>query len=264
MKILTFNNNTEVLQYFEKNKKKIEKTMTYQKKANEFTNFRGNKDCLHDLKYGNHNYNKNFIDALVDYETDNQTEYIPAPVGMFYDMGAVIEGNPEPAYNEQKTDNKKELKIYIDLSINGGTKNNYLLNKGLAIFNLIYTLQQKNYILDVNFIVPTVNKDGKSKKFVIVYKIPINELNLSTIAFYTSPEFFRRITFIIAEVNEIYPYETEGYYPEQLIKDGFYIPTCYTKNGFNNSINNNYRTKEQAENFINNLFNNYMKEGKNA
>lgn len=256
---LIFKNNTEVVKYLEDNAEKVKKSRFSTREADDFTNYKTYDQAFEGLKYGNTQYNNVFLDSLKD-ATDGEDgqAYTPDVTGLYYDMGAVTEGIPENAFNV--TDNgegKKTLKIYIDIAFVWSIPNKHLLNRGVAIFNLLNTLTLKGYILDVNFICDTYN-NCTHKYYNFTFKLPENEVNIPTIAFYTSPEFFRVINFVLLDINESDPSDSRGKRNKKYT-DGLFISGGYRADGEpDREIEQAITTPEKAKNHIIKLFNDFI------
>jgi len=256
----TFVNNTDVVKYLDDNAEKVHASEYYTRPAEEFTNHKTYKQAFKGLKYGDTNYNNVFLDALKDANGDaDAVSYNFDVTGLFYDMGAVVMGTPENAFNiTNDGDGKKQIKIYVDIVFSYGINNKYLLNRGVAIFNLLNTLILKGYILDVNFVCNTHNR-MIDKTYYFTFKLPENEVNIPTIAHYTSPEFFRVINFVLLDINGSDPSCCRGKNDAKQFTDGLYINAGYTPSGdIDRKAIDAIKTPEKAKQYIIDLFNNYI------
>ena len=256
---ITFFNNTDVVKYLENNGEKVKASEFYTRKASDFTNYKTYAQAFEGLKYGDKNYNNVFLDSLKDSEEGGDAPaYVYDVTGLFYDMGAVVEGLPENSFNLTDTpEGNKNLKIYIDIAFSAGVDNKNLLNRGVAIFNLLNTLTIKGYILDVNFICNTFNRVN-DKQYNFTFKLPENEINIATIAHYTSPEFFRVINFVLLDINGSDPSFSRGKNTSDYA-DGLFISAGYTPTGdVDHKAINAVKTPEGAKKYIIDIFNNYI------
>ena len=178
--------------------------------------------------------------------------------GFAYDMGAVVAGEPECCINFNTGGMNKTIKILVDIGFHSGTSADEIYNRSYALINLINTLINKKYIIELKFFNYNVQHDMST---IVTTKVNVDNLSLATIAFMSSPEFFRQVTWITrdelrnkesepsrgkTEVNDI----LKNYIKQEdalLIKGSF----------MNKNFEREYRTKEQAEKTITNLFNEY-------
>lgn len=151
------------------------------------------------LLHGKKDYSEEYNEMLNDVESECTTcenEYNYTENGLFYDMGAVVEGLPENMLVNEIDTNKKEYNIIIDIMYRWDITSNIINNRGKAIFKLLYTLISKNYNINVQF--RGISLEYKTRKKIkqaldITYNLPKNELNIPTIAFLCSSEFYRGI-----------------------------------------------------------------------
>ncbi len=168
------------------------------------------------LLHGKKDYSKEYNDMLNDIEYDECTcenEYRYTDNGLFYDMGSVVEGLPENMLINEIDTNKKEYNIIIDIMYGCQISNNIINNRGKAIFKLLYTLISKNYNINIQF--KGLSLEYKTRKNIkkaieIVYNLPKNELNIPTIAFLCSSEFYRGIHLAIVRTEGISNYLSYG------------------------------------------------------
>lgn len=251
MKRLVFNGSADVLKYIQKNESSVRDFLSNNER---FTNHKTYDDIVKGLKLGIKDYNKNFIKELKDIDdTKIETnEYFFTDNGLFYDMQSVVDGIPECMLTTQE-DERKQLKIVADYCYPSHTSNETINNRGIALFKLFYTLITRNYNLEIEFVARIEHSYRKKNKTMdLIFKLPKNEINIPTIAYYCNVEFFRAVTCAIME------------------KEGFDTDCChaidfvYDKNdffvggGYTDEETVGLTTVKKADKFITDRFNKYL------
>lgn len=253
MKRLVFDGSADVLKYIQKNESSVRDFLSNNER---FVNYKTYDDIVRGLKLGIKDYNKNFIKELKDIEDTNieTNDYFFTDNGLFYDMQSVVDGLPECMLTTQE-DERKQLKIVADYSYPAHTSNETINNRGIALFKLFYTLITRNYNLEIEFVTRIEHSyRSKDKNMDLIFKLPKNEINIPTIAYYCNVEFFRAVSCAIME--------NEGFDPDCCHSISF----VYDKNdffvggGYTDRETIRLTTVEKADEFITDRFNKYLSE----
>lgn len=225
------------------------------------------EDTMNELLYGNKEITHKFLEGLkkVGHERETNTGIFMNTEGFAYDMGAVVSGEPECCVDMKAPESKKSLTILMDYTAPAYVNSDNLVRRGLAVANLIYTLIEKGYIIDLN-VCACVNLryqgrmlDGtKVRKHLMSINIPTDTLSLGTIGFYTSVEFFRVLYILSEEMlldsgsacgRSTGTEEMEDY----MLQDNvFVIPNCYM-----DSRGKGLYTQKDADEYVKLLFKEY-------
>lgn len=178
--------------------------------------------------------------------------------GFAYDMGAVVSGEPECCINFNTNGNTPVIKILIDIGFDGSVRAEYINNRSFAIVNLINTLINKKYIVDVKFLNYNIQGDMST---VVFTKCNVENLSIATIAMISSPEYFRQIIWITRDElrNKESEYgrgrTTNDNKFKELLKNenALFIPGSFINHNFTYDC----QTKEKANSYITQLFNEY-------
>ena len=187
-------------------------------------------------------------------ESDCNTGVFMDIEGFAYDMGSVINGEPECCVNFGSPETKPSLNIYIDIGYCGKTDVKTINYRGIAITKLINSLLAKGYILNVYVVhyITTEEKTENGRMYAQLFKIPTDYLTISTIAYSCTCDFFRVVTWLLTAIQmKLKSYTGQGKsMPERSILDAIkkrgdlYIPSGYTDGRFN------YCSKEEAEKLV--------------
>ena len=223
--------------------------------------------AMNNLIFGNKDTTNTFLEGLDDVrkEKDVHSDVFLDTEGFAYDMGAVVEGEPECCLNSIGEAPKKTINIGITYDFCCGNASKILAWRGIAITNLVYTLLNKGYIVNLKLIEcykPDIDAFEKYSRSYFSLDIPTENLCIGTIAFYCSVEFFRVIMILVQSMICDQPnmagngkgteyiediYEIYG-------KDMFVIP-----DGYIDYAMRDLDSQEEANKMIESLFNEYCK-----
>lgn len=117
--------------------------------------------------------------------------------GFVYDMGSVVSGIPECCLNIGIPTINPCIKIMVDVSFDCSVPAKDICNRGIAIANLVNTLLINNYIVELYFIMYNNQSD---MDVMSLLKVDTKVLPISTIAFVSSVDYFRKICFCTMDV----------------------------------------------------------------
>lgn len=265
-KEITFNNLQEQKKYIQKaikeNKWEIINEIKRRQPTNK--NFYGNTNLdktLTAIDYGLNNYTEKFIENLKETNQQTQTneEIFLDTQGFAYDIGSVVQGIPECCINTGAPKTKKIIKILVDISFNCTTTAEEIMNRAIAITNLINTITIKKNIIKISFFDFNIQDDINT---LILTNINTEIISPATIAFISSPQFFRQISWITTD--ELRNKDSTGgrghskltdYIKDKIKKDNaFFIGGYYSDDKVKKGI---YKTINSANDYITELFNNY-------
>lgn len=216
-------------------------------------------DIIDRLRYGDEKMTTLFLDNLQNCkENGEENTGIHMDIeGFSYDMGAVVSGEPECCVSSGYPAVKPHLDIYIDTGYCGGVEPKIIAYRGIAIYQLISNLLSKGYLLDI-WIVHYIDTQGKH--YCQRVKLSTEYLTISQLAFAGKCEFFRVVTWLLTAIQMNKPiYTGEGMsmprseVVEDLKNNGLFIPSGYTDGRFNHC------NKEQALEYVTEIYNNYVK-----
>lgn len=265
--VLNFENLVEIVDYIRNYPDLKKYDFVHRINSGESAEFLGTNNLdktLERLKYGNDEVTTIYLANIKDLKSENGDDsqgYYMDIQGVAYDMGAVVAGEPECCINQGAPNPRPYLKILIDTGYNGRVKQGTIDNRGIAIYHLINSLIAKNYILDVEFIHYI---DMMGMPYAQRFKISLENLVLSQIAFFGTCEFFRAVTWLLTALQskrKRYDGRMGKSMPSdgairQFKKEGLFIPSGYTDERFNDC------TLEQAKKYVTEIYNNFV-EGKN-
>lgn len=192
-------------------------------------------ETLKGMDYGFQTNTDYFLENLQQLDSDETGENIVKMdiEGFAYDMGAVISGEPECCVNMNTRGVGKTITINMDMNFSWQFTAEEINNRSIAVVKLINTLMSNGYI--VNFYVSSFNKQND---LAVYYKTKIDTetINISTIAFISSVEYFRQIGWITVDVirdRKSIPTRGNGFYESEEQKkrftegEGFFIPGFY-------------------------------------
>lgn len=264
-KIQEFNSFGEVAQYLEQTPDLYEYEMTKKSRLSEEKEFYGIDsfdDVLDRLRYGDKVQTQSYIDNLKDLDSYDELD-----VGIFrdvegfaYDMGSVVNGEPECCLNFGSPEAKQSMNIYIDIGYCGDTDVETINNRGYAIVKLINSLISKGYILNIYVVhyITTWDDDQCAQLF----KVSTDFLTLSTIAYSGTCDFFRVVSWLLTAIqikDKSYTGNGCSKPNSNIIKaikerGDLYIPSGYTDSKLNSC------SKEKAEELVIGYYNKFMEE----
>lgn len=170
------------------------------KKSGFFGEYKNFEDLLKKLNIANVNVPKTYFDNIKTPKTtiEDNDAFQLSNEGFAYDMGSVVEGNPECCIAQKSLSQKKYVKIKIYNFAPWHCNKNQINNRAIAIANFINNLIAKNYIVDLElFVKETLEKFYNDVCSVIFsMKIPTNIINIQRIAYMLSIEFYRSILWL--------------------------------------------------------------------
>ena len=107
------------------------------------------EDTLLSMDYGLKSYTEYFLDNIDDIssESDGADGMFMDYEGFAYDMGAVVSGEPECCVNMNQLAPTPVINIVVDISFVCRVTAKEIMNRGIAITNLVNTLLTKKYIV---------------------------------------------------------------------------------------------------------------------
>lgn len=217
-------------------------------------------ESLEAAKYGKKDYTEYFLENISDVtnETDAGSGIKMDYIGFAYDMGAVVAGEPECCVNMSDLAPVRTIDIVVDIVFAFHVKANQIMNRGIAITNLISTLLAKKYMVNLMFIDYNRQSDMSSRT---ITKVDCTNLSIATIAFMCSPEYFRQISWITTD--NIRGCDSESNRGkgeisfsdrENFKKKGLFIGGSYNSSATDDG---EYDTIKKANSYITRLFNEY-------
>lgn len=169
--------------------------------VNECDDFYGEhtlSQTIEGMNYGFQNVTDYFLDIIEDVKssTDISNGMFMDCEGFAYDMGAVVNGEPECCINYGLPKPTPCIKILVDIVFPCTYQSYQILNRGIAITTLIETLLVNGYIVDLYSFEFNNQYDIR---IMYTNKIDTRTLSISNIAFMSSPEYFRKIGFITVD-----------------------------------------------------------------
>ena len=268
-KIQEFSSLSEVAQYLEQTPNLYNYALTKKDRLSEGIEFYGIdnfNDVLDRLRYGDKTQTQAYIDNLKDLDTYDEID-----VGIFrdiegfaYDMGSVVNGEPECCLNFGSPEAKQSMSIYIDIGYSGFTSVQTINNRGYAIVKLINTLIAKGYILNI-YIVHYITTSGGGF-YAQLFKIPTDFLTLSSIAYSGTCDFFRVVSWLLTAIQMgqlSYTGSGRSKPNSNIIKaikerGDLYIPSGYTDDRLGSC------SKERAEELVLSYYNEHVEGTDNA
>lgn len=222
------------------------------------------EDTLLSMDYGLKSYTEYFLDNIDDISSESDGAY-----GMFmdyegfaYDMGAVVSGEPECCVNMNQLAPTPIINIIVDISFVWNVSATKIMNRGIAITNLVNTLLAKKYIVNLEFVDFNIQNDIRTR---IYTKIDTTTISIATIAMLCSPQFFRQISWITTDELREKDSESgrgnsilDSRVINELKKDALFIGGSYNDNGACNQ-RGVYDSVKKANEYITELFNEYCK-----
>lgn len=220
---------------------------------------------INGMSYGFREATNYFLDSISEIKNTNGLSdgMFMDIEGFAYDMGAVVNGEPECCINIGLPTPTPCITIMIDLPFSCMFTSKQIYNRGVAITNLINTLLLNGYIVDLYGMEYNTQSDMDT---MYTIKIDTKTLSISNIAFLSSPEYFRKIGFIT--IDKIRNRESErgrgrsktlDFMVKKIKKDKIF----FIGGDFNdNEIGKNLNSIKDADNYILKIFNKYCDENK--
>ena len=266
-----FDSMSEIAKYLEEVPSLNSYSMTKESKLSEDAEFYGISrfdDIPDRLKYGDQKITTMYLDKLKQLNTEGE-QYTGIKMdieGFAYDMGAVVNGEPECCLNSGYPETKPFLRIYIDTGYSCGASPDIIANRGVAILQLISNLVSQGYLLEIWVVHYIDTSDGGH--YCQRVKLSTEFLTISQLAFAGKCEFFRVVTWLLTAIQmKNYSYSGSGRSQpsseviEELKSDGLFIPSGYTDDRFYHcdlkraielvtEIYNDYVTKNKEKGMI--------------
>lgn len=222
-------------------------------------------ETVEGMRFGFQKSTDYFLDNIKEIrsqETTGKGTYLDYE-GFAYDMGSVVEGIPECCLNAELPAIKPCIKIMVDIAFDAWCGPDKLNNRGIAIANLINTLIINGFIIDLYFM-----RYNHQNDMDIMFTVKVNTevLPISTIAFMSSADFFRKIGFMTTDLVRNKKSEAgRGYSIMQPFilnkikkEDIFFIGGSF----LNPEISSHLDSIKSANEYIISLFNIYCEEHK--
>ena len=263
-----FENNIDLYEYIRKREKDRDWShiRRFRNSKEEWSGNVTYEQSMNNLQFGNKDVTLKFIEGLrnLGHEVDVNTGIFMNTEGFAYDMGAVVSGEPECCVDMKAPESKKSLTILMDYTAPCFVDGDILQRRGLAVANLLYTLIEKGYVINLMMCevdklsyTGTMHTGDKVEKHMMCIKVPTDTLSAGTIGFYTSLEFFRIIMILVETMclDTDNPGDACGSEEEEdycLDKDVWLIPNCYM-----DTRGRELKTQEQANEYVKTLFREY-------
>lgn len=227
-------------------------------------------DTYKQMLYGYTDFNQEMIEGLREFTDAGlmaRGGLCMDTEGYSYDMGAVVQGIPECCISDNDIEEKKHIRVVASVGFNSSTDSRYIINRGVAIANLVGTLMLKGYVVDLDFVMAYNPTNESFKKCIFFLRIPTGTFCASTIAFVTSTQFLRLMC--IGVCDFILGKNIDGHatgYKTQEVLDWCKNNSLYFEDGYeiglNSLVRTMYETPEKAQKSINNAFNYWLEHGK--
>ena len=183
--------------------------------CDDFYGYNNLSNTLDGMNYGFQKSTDYFMDIIEETKsyTDNNNGIQMDYEGFAYDMGAVVNGEPECCLNTRLPMPTPCIKIMVDLSFSWVYSQELIYNRGIAITNLVETLLVNGYIVDLYAVLFNTQSD---MSIMYTNKIDTQNLSIANIAFMSSPEYFRKIGFVTIDRIRNKPSERGRGYSEIL------------------------------------------------
>lgn len=260
-KTIQFDSLSDIGNYIEK-RKNARNWSSVRKSASSFNNYTDFDEAVKQMLFG-YKFDERLIEGLNDFRDSEtlDTGGLSMDVeGSVYDMGAVVQGVPECCISDTRIEGKKHLRLVCSVGFNCGSDSEHILNRSIAIANLIGTLLIKGYVVDLDFLMMyDAYSAGKALFFV---KIPNGSFCASTIAFLNSPQFLRTICVAVSDfiLDKDIDGEANCRKSEEILQwcrnNSLYFPDWY--DGYDD-MEELYGTVEKAEKTINSIYEKWVK-----
>ena len=240
-------------------------TATEVNKCDDFYGKNNLKKTIEGMSYGLQDATNYFLDSISEIKNqDGLADGIFMDMqGFAYDMGSVVNGEPECCLNFGLPTPTPIITIMIDIPFSCWYSSKQIYNRGVAITNLINTLLLNGYIVDLYGMEYNIQSDMDTMYTV---KIDTKTLSIANIAFLSSPEYFRKIGFITTDKIRNKPSEygrgrssALDFMIKKIKKDKiFFIGGSYN----DNEITRYLDSIDEANKYILKIFNKYCDENK--
>jgi len=132
----------------------------------------GNPDITDDVRKHTKYYIDKFEDMFattIDYEFD--------VVGQFFDIGAVMVGEPEAWIKQIEVKEDKFIELNIQGAYSDGTDLAMVRKNGAKVFAIASVLEKQGYLIKINMIYRTTRSNEKNLKQVTEAKIAVKDYN---------------------------------------------------------------------------------------
>ncbi len=174
---LNFNNVSEFERYLDKNKNCLSGNNVLTRGNSNFfqtdswSDFEtymveGNKDVTADLRKDTKMYINKFEDMMTQ-----KSSYIFDVVGDFFDIGAVMIGEPEAWLKEIKIEDEKFITLDIQGIYCDGTDLAMVRKNGSKVFALSTVLEQQGFLVKINMHYSSRNSGGRGTEFNATIKV---------------------------------------------------------------------------------------------
>ena len=168
---LQFNNVTEFERYLDKNSNKPSHNDVLTRSSYDFFQTHdwegfekymaeGNKDVTADLRRDT----KMYIDKFEELMTE-QSQYVFDVVGEFFDIGAVMVGEPEAWIKEIKIEDEKFITLDIQGVYYDGTDLEMVRKNGSKVFAIATVLEEQGFLVKINMHYSSKNSGNRGSKY---------------------------------------------------------------------------------------------------
>lgn len=208
-----FSNIYDFKRYLDMNMDKLETTNTLQSNGNwakfsaieswdafEQLLIDGNPDITAEMK----KWTKYYIDKFEQYIAEKPSWQFDV-VGQFFDIGAVLVGEPEAWLNEILVEDDKFIKLKIQGSYRDGTDLKKVRENGAKLFAIAVALEQQGYLVEIDMLYRIEGANLKNEKQVTECVIPAKKydqpLDYKKFGILLSIPFFRRGVLRLLEIE---------------------------------------------------------------
>jgi hypothetical protein len=159
----------------------------------------GNPKLIADLNTHTQYYINMFEDKFVDIK-----EYVRDVVGDFFDVGAVVLGEPEAWLKEIHVKDEKFIDIIIQGTYKDGTDIEMVEKNGAKVFAIVSILEQRGFLVNMKMVFSSNDSNTKNSREVSTLTIVIKDyqeiLDYKKMAILLGVPFFRRGFLRVLEV----------------------------------------------------------------
>jgi len=259
----------ELQDYIEKKEKKTSwRVIEDNKYPRDWTGGFSYNQAKQQIITGDQKYTQKFIDGLsvVTSEETSNTQFGFDVEGDSYDIGSVVEGVPECCIRQTFPEDKKYVRVIAALGFRDGTKEQAIINRGVAITHLVSTLMMQGYIVDFSVCMYcTRREEGQHGGFIL--DLPRNMISVSSIAYVCSIQFFRIISLLVCDMinDRDWHGHCQGFKPHEFLEwareNAFYIEDDYDYD-FEKDVSDYCRTPELAMSYVKEKYNNFCEKKK--
>lgn len=192
----------------------------------------GNSEITNEVR----KYTKYYIDKF-DKVTSDRAEYVFDVTGQFFDIGAVMVGEPEAWIKEIIVKDDKFIELNIQGVYKDGTDLSIVRKNGAKVFAISAALEEQGYLVRINMMFRSMGSKKGYNQLITEVKLMVKDYNqgldYKKFGILLGVPFFRRGYLRLLEIE----YDTK-------CKDNYGKPNI--KNGeINLSVNNDIFTLEQ-------------------